>query len=417
MPLGRFGKGSYPAGARRCGRYLLAALVVVLVAALFVFVFVQLRRPLPRLAVAPSLPPSLSMTGPRPSLPWPTQGEATLVLQGVGSLGSAGGDAPVPLASVTKVMTALLVLKDHPIAPGVQGPVITVTPADVATYASELALDESGVQVVAGEQLTEFEALEGLLLPSANNFADMLAVWDAGSVSAFVTQMNTEAEALGLTGTHYVEPSGFDPGNVGTASDQVHLAQVALENPTFASIVAEPEATLPVVGTIQNVDSDLGHDGIIGVKTGSESAAGGCFVFAAQQGVGGLRATITGAVLGQQGATPLTSALELAEQLVASAFSSLRAVTLLGRGQSAAHVVVPWSSPVSVTAKQAVRVIWPSGTPITSRARFLRPYVGLRRGSRLGMVAVTIGEEHIDIPLFTAREVPGPSLLWRLTHG
>lgn len=79
---------------------------------------------------------------------------------------------------------------------------------------------------------------------------------------AFVTQMNREAKALGLAKTHYVEPSGFDPANVGTPSDQVRLAETALRNTTFATIVLKARATLPVAGTVEILDGDLGEDGI-----------------------------------------------------------------------------------------------------------------------------------------------------------
>lgn len=386
-------------------------MVVALVA---VSILVQLSRPVPSPQLVRSLPSHSVLAGPVVHLPWPAHGEAVLDLQGIGSLGSSGGDAPLPLASVTKMMTALIVLRDHPITPGTQGPTITVTPQDVATYQSDLATEQSVAPVAAGEQLTEFQALEGLLLPSANNLADMLAVWDAGSVSAFVTRMNDEAQALGLTETRYVSPSGFEPANVGSPSDQVLLADTALENKTFATIVSEPRATLPVAGTVQNVDEDLGQDGIIGVKTGSESAAGGCFVFAAHQEVGGVPTTLVGAILGQQGPSPLPDALSDAAQLTAAVFSSLRSVTLFTSGQAVAHVVVPWARPVPVVTARASTVMALDGTEVTYEAHYRSPYVGMRSGSSMGTLSVSVGQRHLSVPLVAARALPGPALSWRL---
>ncbi len=393
-------------------RGLVVAVVVALLAA---YVLVQLGRAVPRPQLIGFLPSHMKLAGEVGRLPWPAQGEAVVEVQGVGTLGSAGGDRPLPLASVTKMMTALIVLRDHPIAPGTEGPTITVSAQDVATYQLDLATDQSVAQVAVGERLTEFQALQGLLLPSANNFADMLAVWDAGSVSAFVAQMNDEAKALGLTETHYVEPSGFDPANVGTPSDQVRLAEAALENPTFAAVVSEPRATLPVAGTVENVDDDLGQDGIIGVKTGSESAAGGCFVFAARQEVDGSPATLVGAILGEQGPTPLTSALDDAERLTASAFSSLRVVTLFSRGRVVAHVEVPWARPVPIVTARALTVLVLPGTEVAYRPRYRSVHLDTRRRSDMGTLSVSVGQRRFSVPLVAAGSVPGPTLSWRLT--
>jgi len=379
------------------------------------YVLVQLGRPFPRLQLSRSLPSRLQLAGPAVRLPWPVRSEVSLDLQGVESLGSAGGDAPLPLASVTKIMTALVVLRDHPITPGTEGPTLTVTPQDVATYQADLTTDQSATPVAAGERLTEFQALQGLLLPSANNFAEMLAVWDAGSIGAFVAEMNDEARALGLTGTRYVDPSGFDPGNVGTPTDQILLAETALENTTLATIVSEPRATLPVAGTVQNVDGDLGQDGIIGVKTGSESAAGGCFVFAARKEIAGVPATLVGAILGQQGPTPLSSALTDAEQLTASAFSSLRTVTLFTRGQAVAHVMVPWARPVPIVTGGAVMVTVLAGTEATYQTRIRSPYLDMRPGAAMGTVGVSVYQRQFNVPLVSVGAVRGPTLWWRLT--
>jgi serine-type D-Ala-D-Ala carboxypeptidase (penicillin-binding protein 5/6) len=383
---------------------------------LVLYVLVQLGRALPRPQLIRSLPSRHVVAGPLLRLPWPAQGEAVLDLQGVGSLGSAGRDAPLPLASVTKMMTALIVLRDHPITPGTQGPTITVTQQDVAAYQSDLATDQSVAPVAVGERLTEFQALQGLLLPSANNFADMLAVWDAGSVSAFVAQMNDEAKALDLTGTHYVDPSGFDPANVGTPSDQVLLAETALANTTFAGLVSEARATLPVAGTVRNVDDDLGQDGIIGVKTGSESAAGGCFVFAARREVDGLPATLVGAILGEQGPTPLTSALTDAEQLAASAFHSLRAATLFSRGQALAHVVVPWARPVPIVTDKALKVIALTGTKVAYRAHYRSPSLNMLSGSDMGTLSVSVGQRQFSVRLVAVGQLRAPAFSWRMTN-
>ncbi|MFL5942105.1 MAG: D-alanyl-D-alanine carboxypeptidase family protein, partial [Gaiellaceae bacterium] len=184
-----------------------------------------------------------------------------------------------PIASIAKVMTAYLVLRDHPLRPLEEGPTITLTYADVADTDRRRGQQESVVPIAAGERLTERQALEALLLPSANNIAAVLARWDAGSVDGFVARMNVAARTLGMTRTRYTDPSGYDDATVSTAADQVRIVDRAMRLPVFASVVATPSATLPVAGTVRNTNTLLGYDGFVGVKTGSDDAAGGCFAF------------------------------------------------------------------------------------------------------------------------------------------
>src|SRR5262249_37174168 len=160
---------------------------------------------------------------------------------------------------------------------GQDGPAITLTDVDVADTDRRRARDESLVSISAGERLTELQALQALLLPSANNIAAVLARWDAGSAERFVARMNATARSLGMTPTRYTDPSGYDDATVSTAVDQVRIVVRAMHLPVFASIVSTSSATLPVAGTVRNTNTLLGHAGFVGVKTGSDHAAGGCF--------------------------------------------------------------------------------------------------------------------------------------------
>jgi D-alanyl-D-alanine carboxypeptidase (penicillin-binding protein 5/6) len=128
--------------------------------------------------------------------------------------------------------------------------------------------------------------------------------------------MNVTARSLGMTDTHYTDPSGYDDATVSTAADQVRIVDRAMRLPVFASIVATPSATLPIAGTVYNTDTLLGHNGFVGVKTGSDSAAGGCFAFRAIRWIDGKRTTITGVVLGQPGHNQIAAALAAADAMV-----------------------------------------------------------------------------------------------------
>src|SRR5207247_6570717 len=142
-----------------------------------------------------------------------------------------------------------------------------------------------------------------------NNIAAVLARWDAGSADRFDARMNATARSLGMTHTRYTDPSGYDDATVSTAADQVRIVDRAMRLPVFASIVAMRRATLPVAGTVRNTDTLLGHDGFVGVKTGSTAAAGGCFAFRAIRRIDGERTTITGVGLGQPGQDQIVAGL------------------------------------------------------------------------------------------------------------
>jgi D-alanyl-D-alanine carboxypeptidase (penicillin-binding protein 5/6) len=246
-----------------------------------------------------------------PSTVWPAYGQAAFVRTGQSQIEASPNQHMAAIASVAKVMTAYLVLQDHPLQAGEGGPTITLTYAD-----RRGGRDESVVPIAAGEQLTERQALQALLLPSANNIAVVLARWDAGSETRFVARMNAAARSLGMTRTRYTDPSGYDDATVSTAADQVRIVERAMRLPVFASIVATQSATLPVAGTVHNTDTLLGQDGFVGVKTGSDDAAGGCFAFRAIRWIDGKRTTITGVVLGQPGDDRIAAGLAAAVAMV-----------------------------------------------------------------------------------------------------
>jgi D-alanyl-D-alanine carboxypeptidase (penicillin-binding protein 5/6) len=247
---------------------------------------------------------------------WPADGQAAFVRGDEAQIEAGPNQHAAPIASVAKVMTAYVVLRDHPLRLGEDGPTITLTEADVADTDRRRRREESVVSIVAGERLTELQALQALLLPSANNIAAVLARWDAGSTVRFVGRMNATARSLGMSRTRYTDPSGYDDATVSTAADQVRIVQQAMRLPVFARIVATPSATLPIAGTVHNTDTLLGRDGFVGVKTGSTNAAGGCFAFRAIRWVAGKRTTITGVVLGQPGHDKIVAGLDAAADLV-----------------------------------------------------------------------------------------------------
>ncbi len=264
----------------------------------------------------------------RPALGWPQQGQAAFVLAG-GRPAASPHQRPAPIASLAKVMTAYLTLERYPLSGRQEGFTIDVTAAEAEAETREAAQGQSVVAVRAGEQLTERQLLEALLIPSANNVASMLAGLVAGSETRFVAEMNAEAVALGMDDTTYTDPSGFDPNTVSTAADQLRVFQQATRFPVFRQIVSMASVTLPVVGTVRNFDP-LIAEGYAG-KTGSDSAAGGCFAFFTRVRAGERWLTVVGVVMGQGRGSDtsaiLAAAGDAAEQLVDQAVGDRRLVS------------------------------------------------------------------------------------------
>jgi D-alanyl-D-alanine carboxypeptidase (penicillin-binding protein 5/6) len=171
-----------------------------------------------------------------PSLAWPTIGGAALDIPALGVVQS-WNDKVVPIASLTKMMTAWVVLQQQPLAIGASGPCLVVTPEEVTAYQLEKVAGESSALVVAGEQICEFDLLSGLLVHSAGNYAELLATLVSGSLGSFIAQMNDSAALLGLSNTHYDDVSGFSPLSVSTALDQAKLAVFLMKSPLIQAIV------------------------------------------------------------------------------------------------------------------------------------------------------------------------------------
>src|SRR6201996_6661328 len=249
---------------------------------------------------------------------WPADGVSAAAVSGYGLTEGPGATRPVPIASVAKLMTAYVILQNHPLVADESGPDVTVEPSEAAAYPSQVADGDSLVAIAAGETITERQALEALLLPSADNMAWILARWDAGSQAGFVARMNATARRLGMTGTSYTDPSGLDPSTTSTAADQVRLGMAAMRVPVLTTIAAMSTAVVPVAGLVRNYNSLLGQDGIAGLKTGSTQAAGGCVLIAAWHHGSGHRTLIVAAVLGQPGTaqTILPNALQAGHNLV-----------------------------------------------------------------------------------------------------
>jgi D-alanyl-D-alanine carboxypeptidase (penicillin-binding protein 5/6) len=404
-----------PAERHRSRRFRLllpGALALVLLG--IALIVVQPLRQQPTVQL--TLPTSAKIPGSAPVLPWPATGQAAVSVNGVGDLGRQGGTTPVPIGSVSKVMTAYVVLTDHPLDVGEAGPSLTVTAQQAAAYRQSRG--ESVIPVTAGAKFTEREALQAMLIPSANNMARILAEWDAGSVAAFLDKMNATAARLGMSNTRYTDPAGLPPDTVSTAVDQVILARKAMALPAFAEIVAQPNATLPVAGTVSNVNALLGQDGVVGVKTGSTEQAGDCFVFAAVTNVGTTRLIVVGAILGLPGAPAEVRPVFLATPpLVRAAAAALGVHPVVTAGQEVATVRGPLDTGSTIHAGGNLDVIgWP-GLEVRLSADIPAVPRRLAAGAEHGRLTATVGEQPpVSTPLRTGEALEPPGIWDRLTQ-
>lgn len=377
----------------------------------------QLARPLPLPITNTVLPRSSKVPGVPSPVPWPAQGQGAIAVPALGMVLASGTEQPVPVASLTKIMTAYVVLRDHPLALRTQGPAVTISASDQSEANAEADADDSSVPVQAGEVLSERQLLDGLLVHSANNLADVLARWDAGSVATFVSKMNSSAASLGMSETHYVDADGIDVRSVSTAADQLRVASAAMAIPSFAAVAAQPTITLPIAGTMTNYVRQVGSDGVVGVKSGFTQAAMGCLVLAAQRQIDGHQVLVMAAVTGQPGVDPLGAAARATKPLIDATAASLQEEPVTPVGGRVATITMPWSSTVvagTVAGSPSVAV-WPGDT-VRRSMRWTRLRAGAPAGTKLATMEITVGSEHLSVPVRSAGPIPGPSLAWRLEH-
>lgn len=185
---------------------------------------------------------------------------------------------PLPMASTTKIMTALIALEHCSL-----DEIVTAGSNAFGVPGTSIYLEE-------GEQMTLEQLLYGLMMSSGNDAAVAIAEHVAGSVDAFCALMNEKASFLGCENTHYVTPHGLPASNhYTTAADLALISRAAMQNAVFRQIVSTQRATIPWVSrgydrVLNNKNRLLSsYDGAIGIKTGYTKAAGRCLSFAAER--------------------------------------------------------------------------------------------------------------------------------------
>lgn len=350
--------------------------------------------------------PTVQAALPAPRLP--VTGASLLLAGAQTPLWSSNGNRELPIASTTKMMTALVVLQHV----SNLNTVFTQNDWDAAAADSQIGL-------IPGERMTVHDLLVALLLPSADDAAEDLAYnVGGGSVARFVAMMNADARGLGLTHTHYTTPIGLDtPGNYSSPDDLVRLADYMMRTwPFFRHTVDRASAVLTsgrYERHIVNTDDLVGKVGWIqGVKTGHTAEAG--YVLVSEGSRDGF--TLLASVLGTASeAARDSSALALLNWGFAE-FSLERPVR---RGERFARRSVPYeATPVSILAARGYRTVVARSARIRVSVGRLRKLHGpMAKGTVVGRLSVAIaGRRTVHIPLVLARRLPAVSTLTKLGH-
>ncbi|WP_367134778.1 MULTISPECIES: D-alanyl-D-alanine carboxypeptidase [Streptomyces] len=390
--------------------------LVVLLA--IIFCVVQAFRPLPEPKLVLTANKAFKFDGDKAQMTWPASGQAYVEVDGLGSLGEFGEEKPVPIASVTKVMTAYITLRDHPMKKGdKKGALMTVDAKAVSDYQKGKPEGESLVRVTENQQLSEYEALEALMLPSANNIAKLLARWDAGSEDAFVKKMNDTAKELGMVNTHFTDPSGFDATTKSTAKDLVKLGKKAMADPVFKEISGLTEYIDSNGEKQKNFNPIVPLYGT-GIKTGTTTAAGGNLLFAAEKKIGGTTQLIIGAVLAQHKTPIIDSVVAATKDAIESAKKALEAKTVVKKGDVVGAVDDGLGGRTPVVATKDVTAVGWAGLSVDlalNDAGHKLPHTA-KPGTEVGMLTVGSGPGQVRVPVALKKELAEPGFGAKLTR-
>ncbi|NUH38427.1 D-alanyl-D-alanine carboxypeptidase [Streptomyces samsunensis] len=381
---------------------------------------VQALRPLPEPSLKLTSDPTYRFGGGELSMPWPDQGQSAAEVEGVGTLGASGEQKPVPIASVTKVMTAYVVLKDHPLKGDAEGPKIEI---DAQAAKEAKSADESRAAVKEGQTFTQHQLLQLLLINSSNNIARLLARWDAGSLDAFVKKMNDAAESLGMKQTTYTDPSGLKESTKSTAADQLKLAKAAMQSEAFRAVVATPNTDIPgLKDRIYNNNNLLVKPGVIGIKTGSSTPAGGALMWGAVRTIDGKQQRILGVVLEQRATTTLDASLQLAQtnsyKLITAVQDALTSATVIKKGDVVGQVDDGLGGTTPVVATKDLKAVGWSGLAVDIKIGDGGEKVphSAKAGTVVGEVTVGTGPGQLRAPVALQEDLSEPSFGAKLTR-
>ncbi len=361
----------------------------------------------------PVIPAHSVLPGEAAAPAWPGYGASAIGAVGFpGALAASGSPDALPMASITKLVTAMTVLQAFPLALDEAGPSVTMTAADVALFDAYRKVDGKVVDVRVGEVYTQRELLDLTLIESANNYSSTMAKWAFGSEGAFVAKAQEWLVAHALPNVTIVDSTGLGVGNTATASDLIELGRLALADPLVSTIVGTGSVTIHDVGLIENTNELLGTIGITGIKTGTLDPFGANLLFSAVYPIGSSSVTVIGVVLGGTDHDTLNVAIT---GLLASVQAGFHEVDVSDVGDPFASYSTAWGqSAEAEAAAEGMLLTW-ADTPIVAEIT-ADPVRIEKAGENVGRVVFTAGPNSITVPLVLSTSITDPGPGWRLTH-
>ncbi|MCW3491943.1 D-alanyl-D-alanine carboxypeptidase family protein [Microbacterium sp. SSM24] len=328
---------------------------------------------------------------------------------------SSGSNDPRPLASLTKLITALVVLDAHPLAAADDpGPMITFGKRDHDLYDKYYVMGSTIAAMPTGTRMSLHDAISAMLVPSASNYAEAVSTWAFGSTWGFRSAAQSWLEKHGLAGTTIVEPTGNDPGNLSTPSDLIAIGKLAAAQPAVASIVSKESVSIPGAGAVYNTNAVLGSGGITGLKTGNLGPGTYNLLYSALVEVGlDQPLTVIGVILGGP-------SREWTNQSALLLLDSLRAgfhngVPLAAQGDEIGALTTPWGSSAKLVVGEDAAIFTWSDTPIEVELDLKTPK-GYIDGEEVGTITWSAGPNTVTAPVVVEGSIRPPDAWWRLTH-
>lgn len=341
--------------------------------------------------------------------PWPEVGSAAVAIAGIPGSSASTTDRTA-MASIAKVVTALVVLDDLPLALGEQGPQYRFTGTDRARMLQLGASGESVLPVPVGGTLTQYQLLQGMLIGSAGNYAERLIANLYPSSAIYARAANTWLARHGVRDITIVDQSGIGQGNTATPEALLQLAELALANPVIAEIVAQQSVDLPGAGLVKNTNALLADPEVIGVKTGYLN--GRNLLTAKRVVIDDTTITLYASVLDQPTSAARDAATTALFDNLESALAPHAAVT---KGTVAGEATTRWGETVDVVLGTDAMLIGWNGTTGTPSSTF---DLGDHRdaGDTVGKLVVTGPLNTANVELQLREKIEGPGFWWRLTH-
>jgi len=335
------------------------------------------------------------------SAPRVSAASAILVTMDGTELWSHKPDSRRAVASTIKMLNALVVLDNASLEETV-----------VVSHKAVMAVEEGGVGLVGGQKLTVRQLMTMMLVASANDAAEVLAIHIAGSESKYVAMMNAKAASLGLSNTRAVDPHGLGKTGRSSASDLAVIARELMAYPELREIVLKKKVVVPGPkgsrSTYRTTDKLLGtYRGLEGIKTGFTNPAGYCFVAAAKRGDTELVAVVLGAPSGSERFDDVRELLDwgFSNYCVRKLVSDKKPIGVVAVGKSG-------EATVGVRAAECFSAVEPVGSELTTVHVSLPPAVpgSVWRGQQLGLAEVyREGSLVATIPLLAEAAVSDPA--------